>query len=379
MMDLEQIRAEIDKANRNIVGVFEDRMDLVGDVAQYKIDNNIKILDRQRERDIIKSMLQHVHNEKHKPFVAQFLENLMMLSRKMQHDIIKENVNVTIDEPTIDSKNPTVAYLGLPGSFSEIAVVEYFGDSTSNQSTKSFSQIIKGVENGRYDMAMIPVENSSTGSVNQAVDLLIDHDVQIIGEHIVHVRHFLLGLKGCDMNDIKTVVSHPQPIEQCREFIDDNSLLAVPFESTASAAKHVMQSNDVSLAAIASKRSADIYHLDIIKEDIQTNNSNYTRFVVLSKNTDNKDDADKISLICTIDHKPGSLHNLIDIFSRHQLNLLQLFSRPIHNMPWKYRFHLDFAGNMNDKNVLDALEEAQNYCISLKVLGNYKSWSSQDA
>ena len=232
------------------------------------------------------------------------------------------------------------------------------------------------MDDGTYDMAMIPVENSSTGSVNQTVDFLINHDVSIVGEHIVKVRHYLLGAAGSSVGAVSQALSHPQALEQCAEFLKRNDISAVAVQSTADAAQQVAKASDKKVAAVASKRAGKLYGLNILAEDIQTNNSNYTRFVAIAKNPPPIDDADKISIICAIEHKPGTLHNLIDIFSRYELNLLQLFSRPIPNVPWQYRFHLDFSGNLADEKVQEALGEAQEYCTEIKILGNYRSYKS---
>lgn len=376
-MDLDSIRKEIDKVNDELIDSFTHRMDLVRDVVEYKMQNGIKVLDRERERQILSRMKTKV-DERYRPYTEEFLEGIMSLSRKMQHDIIEQNKADIINDAQHASDLPMVAYLGIPGSFSEQSVIERFGEEVTPIGVSTFNDIIAGVEDGDYQMAMIPVENSSTGSVNQAVDLLVNSDVNIIGEHVVKVRHFLLAQKGCDLRELKKVMSHPQALEQCKDYLDCNNLVPVSFKSTAGAGKHIANSNDINIGAIASKRAAQIYDLDVVAEDIQTNNTNYTRFVVISKQTAEQNDANKISTICTIDHKPGSLHHLLDIFSRHDINLLQLFSRPIHDMPWKYRFHLDFSGNLHDENVVKALDEARNYCISLKILGNYVGWDEDE-
>lgn len=372
-MDLDKIRLEIDEVNSDLVDVFIKRMDLVCEVINYKKQNDIKILDKNREYQIIKDMTKKA-DSRYEEYIEEFIKSTMAISRKMQHDILNENKITKTEEIKYDENQPSVAYLGMPGSFSELAVIEYFKDDVNMCNISSFEEIIKGVEDSIYDMAMIPVENSSTGSVNNAVDLLIKHDINIIGEHVVAVHHFLLAQKGCDITDIKSVMSHPQALEQCKKFIDANKLLAIPCQSTASAAKYISESNDITISAIASTRAAKIYDLDIIKKDIQTSNMNFTRFAVITKKAAFNRDANKISLICTIEHEPGSLHNLIEIFSKYKINLLQLFSRPINDMPWSYRFHLDFEGNLNNENVICAIDEASKYCIEFKILGNYVSW-----
>ena len=372
-MDLNGIRKEIDIVNSDMIGLFSKRMDLVKDIAEYKSKNGIMVMDSERERLLIDEMLKKVAPG-YKPYAERFIKSLLSVSREMQNDIIREK-KADKTKPQVPQKNglPTVAYLGIPGSFSEAAVIEYFGENADPKPAQTFGEIIKGVESGAFDMAAIPVENSSTGSVNQSVDLLVNHDVSITGEHIVKVRHFLLGVKGSSVSDIEKVTSHPQALEQCREYTSDKGFLEIPCKSTAGAAQEVADKGDITIAAIASKRAAELYGLDILKEDIQTNDSNYTRFVVISGNPIEDSLADKISIICAIEHKPGSLHGLIDIFSRHGLNLLQLFSRPINDRPWEYRFHLDFAGSLKDESVTCALAEARAYCTELKLLGNYRS------
>ncbi len=373
-MDLNQIRNEIDAVNDEMINQFIKRMDLVKKVAEYKINNGIQVLDRNREKQLIDDILKKSDPE-YKEYTQQFVEDLLSVSRRMQYDMMgKSNENGTLSTQSL----PTVAYLGVPGSFSEQAVVEYFKEDATAISVQTFGEIIKKVEDGTYDMAMIPVENSSTGSVNQTVDFLVNHDVRIIGEHIVKVRHFLLGTAGSSLGCIKKVWSHPQALEQCEEFLRRHNVLSVPAKSTADAAKDVKSENDKTVAAIASRRAGNLYGLNIIAEDIQSNNSNYTRFVAIAKETKEDDGADKVSIICSIEHKPGTLYGLLDIFSKHGLNLLQLFSRPIPNMPWQYRFHLDFSGNLKDESVIAALSEIDSYCTEVKMLGNYRRCKSDN-
>lgn len=371
-MDLSKIRKDIDAVNGEMVELFVRRMDIVKRVAEYKIENNKKVFDKAREEQLIAESIEKVSPE-YKDYTQKFVEALIALSSNMQHDIIAK----TTGRDTIESQDlPTVAYLGLPGSFSEQAVLEFFGEEAEAVSVQTFREIIKKVDDGTYDMAMIPVENSSTGSVNQTVDFLLSHDVKIVGEHIVKIRHFLLGHKSSSIGSIKKVLSHPQPLEQCGEFLRRHNILEIPKQSTADAAKEVSKENDKSVAAIASRRAAKIYGLNILAEDIQSNNSNYTRFVVIAKDSVQEKNADKISIICSIEHRPGALFGLLDIFSKHGLNMLQLFSRPIANVPWQYRFHLDFSGNLMDKNVILALKEIDEYCTDVKMLGNYRSCKS---
>ncbi len=372
-MDLNKIRKNIDEVNHDMVDLFIQRMDLVKQVAEYKIENNKKVFDKAREKKVIEDSLKDISPE-YKDYTRKFVESLIAVSSEMQHDIISR---VTGKVPSSGSKTPSVAYLGVPGSFSEQAVSEYFNDDVNAVGVHTFGEIIKKVEDGIYDMAMIPVENSSTGSVNQSVDFLVSHDVKIIGEHIVKIRHFLLGHNKSSLGNIKKVISHPQPLEQCDDFIRNHKFEEATAQSTADAAMKVAELNDKSVAAIASKRAAKLYGLNVLAEDIQSNNSNYTRFVVIAKESSEIERADKISIICSIEHKPGTLFGLLDIFSRHGLNMLQLFSRPIANVPWQYRFHVDFSGNLSDENVKNALNEIDEYCTEVKMLGNYRSYKSE--
>ena len=371
-MDLKDIRKRIDEVDGELITLFQKRMDIIKKVAEYKIQNGMQVLDSEREHQLIAKRVSEAAPE-YKEYTHQFFDALLAVSRKMQHDMMGEAPEAAA---AAKKKLPTVAYLGVPGSFSEQAVAEYFKDDAKAISVQTFAEIIAKVDDGTYDMAMIPVENSSTGSVNQTVDFLVNHDVSIIGEHIVKVRHYLLGTAGSSVGAVEQALSHPQALEQCADFLKRNDIAAIPVQSTADAAQQAAKASDKKTAAVASKRAAKLYGLNILAEDIQTNNSNYTRFVAIAKNPPPIADADKISIICAIEHKPGTLHNLIDIFSRYELNLLQLFSRPIPNVPWQYRFHLDFSGNLADEKVQDALKEAQEYCTEIKILGNYRSYKS---
>ena len=226
-------------------------MDLVKKVAQYKLENGMPVLDKDRENRLVSGILEKTDPE-YREYMKQFLMDLLSVSRRMQHDIMGKSA--TDGAKSAAAELPTVAYLGIPGSFSEQAAVEYFKDDAHAVSVKSFDEIIAKVDDGTYDMAMIPVENSSTGSVNQSVDFLVNHDVHIVGEHIVKVRHFLLGVAGSSVGQVDRALSHPQALEQCGEFLRRNNIFAVPVQSTADAASEVAKKRDKSIAAIASKR-----------------------------------------------------------------------------------------------------------------------------
>jgi len=264
-----------------------------------------------------------------------------------------------------------IGFQGDIGSFSEEALLEYFGD-VERLNFPSFELLVEKVISGDIAYGVLPVENSSTGAIKEVYDLLKLKEIFIVGEVIVPISHNLLGIKGTCVDKIRKIYSHPQALDQSKVFLNSLSdATLIPYRNTASSAKYISDLNDPTFAAVASKRAATCYGLSIIQEDIQYNSHNYTKFIVLKNEMEIGDKADKISLIIDVNHEPGALFKGIKIFSDYQLNMMKIESRPIIGRPWEYLFYIDFQGRLDMPEVQMALKDLQVYVNDYKLLGNY--------
>ena len=371
-MDLSKIRRKIDRVDLEIINAFQKRMKIVEEVTRYKIENNMDVLDVHRERKVIDGAAEKVKNPVIKAYVPSLYSTIMGISRKYQNMLMESERKQEESKDTL-KENPEVGYLGIKGSFSHQAAADYF-KNPKYKSYESFEKVVDAVTCSEIDYAILPVENTSTGSVDASIDIMAQKNVWILDEYILKVKHNLLGINGAKESDIKTAYSHHQALKQCDEYLIKNNIFGHIAESTAHGAKAALDKNSKEYGAIASTACAQIYGLSIVKENIQTNQNNYTKFVVIAKDKCMLSGANKISVVATINHTAGSLHKLIKAFAQNDVNLLKIVSRPILNNPWEYSFHLDFSGNLEDENVIKAMEEAHEACLDIKVLGCYRAY-----
>lgn len=270
-----------------------------------------------------------------------------------------------------------VGYQGVNGTFSEIAVNNYFkGKDFEGVNYTNFINIVKDVEDGIIDYALLPVENTTTGIISRTYDLFKDYDIFAIGEINVLIEENLIVIKDTKLSDIKEVYSHPEVIGQCSQFFSNNPhLKAISYQDTAKSVEYIKKENDKSKAALASYLAAKYYGLDILLKNVQDNKNNMTRFLCVSKNKEVSEDADKISTMFVIKHEPGSLFRLLEIFAKNGINLLKLESRPIQGKLFEYCFYLDFDGNINDPKIIETLKQAEKTANYYKVLGCYRRGS----
>jgi len=266
-----------------------------------------------------------------------------------------------------------VAFQGEKGAYSEDACFKYFGGEVSTKPFMDFQTVFEAVEKDKVTHAVVPVENSIEGSVAQVNDLLLDHDLTISGEVIVPVKHYLMAKEGATMDSIKEVLSHPQALGQCRKFLANHSdWRVIPTYDTAGSARMVAEGNRKDQAAIASKRAAIVYGLKTLKEDIQSEEVNFTRFFVLEKNPKPVYGANKTSIVFATKNAPGALYKCLGEFASRGVNLSKLESRPRKNKPWVYVFYADIEGNVDDPNCHAAIGGLLKTGAFVKILGTYK-------
>lgn len=266
-----------------------------------------------------------------------------------------------------------VGFQGESGSYSEASArIQYPDPNYSFVPFRSFRELFEGVESSTVDLAVVPIENSTEGSINETYDLLVEKPLYVIGEIYQKIHHCLIINKNSSPDEISVIYSHPQALAQCRKYIQNRHLESVPMYDTAGSVKFIKETQNASAAAIASKHAAQIYDMKVVEEDIEDNSNNFTRFLIISKRYDSNTDDNKISVIFSISHTPGSLYSILQEFALRNINLTKIESRPTKNIPWEYYFFVDLEGNINDDKVSISLSAVKTATIFFKLLGSYK-------
>jgi prephenate dehydratase len=265
----------------------------------------------------------------------------------------------------------SVAFQGIAGAYSEQAIRQFFGPEVESVPCRTLADIFFAVERLDADYAMLPVENSVAGSVNQSFELLVEHDLRIHAEVILRVRHRLLGLPGAELSELKRVRSHPQALAQCQRYLGRHGLEPEPAFDTAGSARDLAVNPEPDTGVIASALAAELYELEVLDHDIEDFPFNYTRFFVLSREAAPRAQRSKTSIVFTTPHQPGALYECIGELSRRHINLTKIESRPRLNRPWQYIFYLDFEGHAQDPECEAALIGLLRQSSFVKLLGSY--------
>ncbi len=362
MSKVDRLRDIIDDIDKNIVRLFEKRMETAEKIAQYKMENNLEILNTSREEEVLKSAVNELYNKEYTDELKEVIKKLMEMSRRIQQKKILKT----------DTKNIKIGFQGVEGSFGHQAAIEYFETDSEFKDYMSFEDVFKGLLNREIDYGVLPIENSSTGSISSVYDLIGEYGFYIVGEKCLRIKQNLVGLKGASIDDIKEIYSHSQGFEQSSSFLKKHQeWRLIPYHNTAYSAKIVALSKDFTKAAIASEKAAKLYNLDIIEKDINDNENNYTRFVIISRKALEYVDTSKISVMFSIKHRVGELYKVLESFHVNNVNMLKIESRPIKNRPWEYMFYIDFEGSLNDMNIVRSIEQIKNGSTYFKLLGNY--------
>ena len=375
-MDLSEIRQEIDSVDSQIVELYKKRMGLALEVARYKIDNNKPILDSSREKEKIEKAKAMVSDNFDKEAVADLFRQIMASSRKLQYRFMEDNANTAREDydemNEIDKEHAKVVYQGVEGAYSFLAMKQYFGENVDCFNVATFTEAMEAVAKGEADYAVLPIENSTAGIVNDTYDLLCEYDNFIVDEIYYKIDHALLGLENADISDIDVVYSHPQGLMQCSKYLDTHSdWQRIGQANTALSAKKVLEDGNVNEAAIASKDAAKYFSLKVLDTDISNNSNNVTRFVVISNKRCFRKNAGKMSICFETAHETVSLYNMLSHIIYNGLNMTKIESRPIEGKMWQWRFYVDFDGNIDDAAVKNAMRGIEEEAKRLKFLGNY--------
>jgi prephenate dehydratase len=264
-----------------------------------------------------------------------------------------------------------IAFQGEPGAYSEQAVFDFFG-SVDTKPCESFDVVFDSVVSDSCEFGLIPIENSLAGSIHQNYDLLLRHDLHIVGEYLLRVQHCLIALPGVKKEEIKIAISHPQALGQCAAYLRRLGIKPEQGYDTAGSVKVLKESGVRNTAAIASRRAAEIYQMHILEEGIEDNAENYTRFLVISKKADPRPAGEsKTSIVFTLKNQPGALFKALSVFALRDLDLTKIESRPLQGTPWNYLFYIDFIGATHEETTRKALDHLSEYALTLRVLGSY--------
>ena len=278
------------------------------------------------------------------------------------------------------NKKLRVACYGVRGAYTYEAMEKQFGNREKEVIfCPLFEDVVKAVREGQADYGVVPMENSSTGGITEVYDLIQHYDCAIVGEQMVKIEHVLLGVPGATLDDIDTVYSHPQGFAQCREFfMEKRNWKQQPYFSTAQSAEKVAREGKKNQAAVASRTAGRLYGLQVLKDTIAFNSSNYTRFFIIGPTMEIADDADKITLVLSVRHEPGALYHVLGYFFYGGMNMTHLESRPIKGKPFEYFFHIDVMGKLRNPANAQTLRGIESMSTYFKILGNYPSYTHKE-
>jgi len=361
MDQLKAARTKINEIDKTMAELFEQRMQAVEAVIAYKLKHNLPVLDQSREAQVVEQNSAYIKEESYRSYYTQFIKEVMKLSRAYQKTRIHHN---------------KIAYAGTPGAFSHIAAMQLFPDDTLVH-LPTFEEVVEQVEKGEVRYGVLPFENSYTGEVGENMDLILSHDIYIHHMYDLRIHQNLLGIKGAKISDIRQVYSKDQAISQSKKFLEGRDIELIPYPNTAMAAQYIAQQNDPHKAAIASKETAALYHLEILAEDINTSSENTTRFIVIGKHLPSK--GNRISLVFTLPHTTGSLAQVMSLISDHGFNMESIHSRSLRDEPFAYYFYVELVARKDSEAFTSLYQEMEKLCKKIKIAGYYEKESRDEA
>ena len=376
MATLEELREKLDGIDDQIAKLYEERMKVCEDVGRFKVGAGRKVFDRQREHEKLLDVASKVNGEFNKKGIQELYAQLMSMSRKLQYQQLVEAGALGrlpfIEMESLDKQNVRVVFQGVEGAYSQAAMKKHFPDNENNFHVTTFREAMEAIEEGAADFAVLPIENSSAGAVNEVYDLLVEFENYIVGETFLPIENTLAGLPGTTLSQIERVYSKAEALMQTSRFLEKHGdWQQISVSNTAAAAKKVLKEQDHSQAAVCSAYAAQVYGLSVLAEDINDETNNVTRFIIVTNQKIFTPDASKISICFELPHQSGSLYQILSHFIYNDLNMTKIESRPVEGKSWEYRFFVDFEGNLEQPGVKNAIRGLREEARNLKILGNY--------
>ena len=373
---LEELRGRLDQIDQQMVDLFKARMELSGQVAEYKREKGIPVLDAGRERALLGKVGERA-GEELADYAQSMYRTILSASRSYQHDklglnsAVYDSIRRALEEtPHLFPQRPTVACQGIEGAYSQVACDRLFKAPTI-MFFQTFDHVFKAVESGMCQYGILPIENSTAGSVKAVYDLMIRHNFSIVRSARLKVSHNLLAKHGTKLEDVKEVFSHEQAISQCANYLAERGVKVTVVENTAVASRMVAQSDRTDVAALSSRFCAEQYGLNILQENVQDQDNNYTRFICISKKPEIYPGADRTSLMMTLPHKPGSLYNVLAKFYALNINLQKLESRPLPDREFEFMFYFDLECSVYAPEMERLFRDLETESEHLRYLGTY--------
>lgn len=376
MSTLEELREQMDEVDDQIAKLYRERMHLCDEIGAYKVRSGVKVLDRQREREKLQHVTGQMEDEFCKKGIRELFEQLMSMGRKLQYQRLVEAGALGrlpfIGVDSLDAEGARVVFPGTEGAYSQAATEHYFGKNCNSFYVKTFREAMEAIEEGSADFAVLPIENSTAGAVDEMYDLLVEFENYIVGETVIPIQNTLSALPGTKFDEIERVYSKGVALMQASRFLEEHGdWQQISVANTAIAAKKVREEQDKSQAAVCSAYAAEVHGLEVLADDINDESGNCTRFIVVTNQKIFLKDASKISLCLEHSHESGSLYHMLSHFIYNDLNMTKIESRPIEGRNWEYRFFIDIEGNLADAAVKNAIRGLREEARSLRILGNY--------
>ena len=377
-MILEQIREQIDQLDDQLVALYLKRLDLVAEVARCKGETDAAIDNPLREKAIVYRLTKDIEDDNCKLYVKDLYGSIFTSSKSYQSALLRRTSPTAERLKSImaEGQKPfpvsaTVACQGVLGANSHTAADKLFPISDVTF-FRTFEGVFAAVAKGLCQYGVLPIENSTAGSVNEVYDLMKRYDFHIVKSIRLKINHCLAAVKGADMSSITKVTSHPQALSQCAAYLKQHGFVTAVSENTAVAAKELSLSQDPTAAVLCSEDCAAMYGLEILDRSVQDNDSNYTRFICIGKRLEVFAGASKISVMTSLPHEPGSLNKTLGRFASIGLDLTKLESRPLADMPFEFMFYFDFDGNVFDDKIIALIAELENNSDNFTFLGSYQ-------
>lgn len=373
--NLPEVRKQINKLDETLIELLSKRRELSKEVIIAKETSSSPIRDQIREADLLKRLVKLAKKkglDSH--YVTKIFYEIIEDSVRLQQNFVQSKLN-----KSEKGKSIKIAFQGIEGSYSYLAAQKFFAHSGYDLNfvfKKLFSEVVESVEKGEADYAILPIENTTSGGINEVYDVLLHTTLSIIGEERFQVKHCLIGVEEIPLDKIKKVYAHHQAVSQCSKFLETIPKAVIEyFADTAMSVQKISDEKNPYFVAIASEEAANLYGLKILKTDIANQQENYTRFLIAARKPQKVDPRiqSKTSIVMATSHTPGSLVDALSVFRKYEVNLTKLESRPILGNPWEEMFYLDFEGNIEDENIKKVMDELGHYTRFIKVLGSYPS------